>query len=68
MLFRSLQTEQIVTAVAGRVGAIQVEDPTAALDRARALAGPQGLVVVCGSLYLIGALRGVLAEKANHLR
>ena len=65
---RALQTEQIVTAVAGRMGAVQVTDPADALDRARAIAGPRGLVVVCGSLYLIGALRGVLAGKANHLR
>jgi dihydrofolate synthase/folylpolyglutamate synthase len=32
-------------------------DSRAALERARALAGPDGWVVVCGSLYLVGELR-----------
>ncbi len=32
-------------------------DPDAAFDRALQLAGPAGLVVVTGSLYLVGALR-----------
>jgi dihydrofolate synthase/folylpolyglutamate synthase len=33
------------------------QDPQAALLRARQLAGPEGWVVVCGSLYLVGELR-----------
>lgn len=31
-------------------------DPSAALEKARALAGPGGLVLVAGSLYLVGAV------------
>jgi len=32
-------------------------DPLEAIRRARAAAGPDGLVVVCGSLYLVGEVR-----------
>ena len=35
-----------------------IPDRGAALARARALAGPGGLVVVCGSLYLVGDVLG----------
>ena len=36
----------------------QIEpDPRRAVDRARAAAGPEGLVCVTGSLYLVGAVR-----------
>jgi dihydrofolate synthase/folylpolyglutamate synthase len=34
-----------------------VEDPAAALEQARALAGPEGAVLVAGSLYLLADLR-----------
>ena len=34
--------------------------PAAGLARARALAGPDGLVLVAGSLYLVGAVLGLL--------
>lgn len=34
--------------------------PARALERARALAGPQGVVIACGSLYLVGELRALL--------
>ena len=30
--------------------------PEAALDRAKELAGPDGTVLVCGSLYLVGEI------------
>jgi dihydrofolate synthase/folylpolyglutamate synthase len=33
-----------------------IDDPAAALERARALAGPDGAVLVTGSLYLLAAL------------
>jgi len=35
-------------------------EPWRALEKARALAGPGGLVLVAGSLYLVGAVLGVL--------
>ena len=37
-----------------------VADPSAALARARALARPEDLIVVAGSLYLVGAVRDTL--------
>ncbi len=39
-----------------------VADPKTALDRARALAHPEDLVVVAGSLYLVGAVLDVLEQ------
>jgi len=36
-----------------------VPDPVAALARARALAGPEGALLVTGSLYLLAALMSV---------
>lgn len=43
------------------VARVEVEEgPRTALDRARELAGPDGTVVVAGSLYLVGALRSRL--------
>jgi dihydrofolate synthase/folylpolyglutamate synthase len=48
-------------AVGGRARTVTVEsDPAAALDRA--LAGPPGPIVVAGSLYLVGAVRGRLVD------
>ena len=43
--------------------AYAVPDPKAALHRARALAGNDGIVLCAGSLYLIGALRTILREE-----
>jgi dihydrofolate synthase/folylpolyglutamate synthase len=42
--------------VASLAGGPAVESPHEALDAARVLAGPEGAVVVCGSLYLINDL------------
>jgi dihydrofolate synthase/folylpolyglutamate synthase len=36
---------------------IEREDPSAALAKSRELAGPHGIVVVTGSLYLVGAVK-----------
>jgi len=42
------------------------EDPGAALVEARRRAGPGGLVVVCGSMFLVGMLRAhVLGEPVD---
>jgi dihydrofolate synthase/folylpolyglutamate synthase len=48
-----------LAALARRAGcrAEAVESPRAAVQRARALAGRRGAVLVCGSLYLLGDLR-----------
>ena len=47
------------------LGAEMLTDVTAAVDRARELAGPNGNVLVCGSLYLVG---DVLAVRQNASR
>ncbi|MGA8923344.1 MAG: folylpolyglutamate synthase/dihydrofolate synthase family protein [Candidatus Dormiibacterota bacterium] len=46
-------------------GAHDVRPATAALARARELAGPEGNVLVCGSLYLVGEILALLAESTN---
>lgn len=42
-----------------------VDDPGAALDAARALAGPDGAVLVAGSLYLLADLRARIAAGSG---
>lgn len=42
---------------------LEREDPGAALAAARELAGPDGVVVVTGSLYLVGAVQQVLHSE-----
>ncbi|MGH2409899.1 MAG: glutamate ligase domain-containing protein, partial [Chloroflexota bacterium] len=42
-----------------------VADPPAALARARALARPEDLIVVAGSLYLVGAVRDALGPSLS---
>jgi dihydrofolate synthase/folylpolyglutamate synthase len=39
------------------------ESVTAALDRARLLAGGKGVVVITGSIYIVGEALGILAQK-----
>lgn len=48
---------------AGRVEV--VDDPSVALDRAIQDAGPQGLTVVAGSLYLVGRARARLVDDPS---
>ena len=40
-----------------------VPEPAQALERARAAAGPEGVVLAAGSLYLIGAIRTLLRKE-----
>jgi dihydrofolate synthase/folylpolyglutamate synthase len=47
------------------VEALAIEDPQEALAAARTLAGPEGAVVVCGSLYLLSDLRPRLAPASE---
>ena len=46
---------------------IECEDPGAALARARELAGPDGIVVVTGSLYVVGSVKQLLEPETWHL-
>ena len=57
---RAASPESLAASSAGR-GAVVVDDPVAALDEALAPA-PRPLVV-CGSLYLVGATRRALRER-----
>jgi dihydrofolate synthase/folylpolyglutamate synthase len=60
----------VVAATAGRFVSetVTYDDPIAALDEARRRAGPDGLVVVCGSMFLVGMLRAhVLGEPVDPL-
>ena len=50
-----------IAEVGGRVESAAT--PEAALHRARVLAGPQGLVVVAGSLYLVGAILAIVSGR-----
>ena len=54
---RGRPAETLAAAAAWRNRARAVADTREALDAARAAAGPDGLVLVTGSLYLAGALR-----------
>lgn len=61
--------EQLARLAAGLIDPIVVEpDAAQALEKARALAGPQGLVCVCGSLYLVGEVRGLMAGETSFVR
>ncbi|MCX6616069.1 MAG: hypothetical protein NTZ98_08220, partial [Acidobacteria bacterium] len=52
-------TTQVLAQLTGHLNhrIIECEDPGAALAKARDLAGPDGIVVVTGSLYLVGAVK-----------
>jgi dihydrofolate synthase/folylpolyglutamate synthase len=57
-----------LAAVAARfvTDTVACDDAVGALDEARRRAGPGGLVVVCGSMFLVGILRAhVLGEAVD---
>lgn len=56
-------SDGVADATSARVTIEAVDDPQAALARARVLAGPGGLVLVAGSLFLVGELRAVLLDE-----
>ncbi|MFO7265993.1 MAG: folylpolyglutamate synthase/dihydrofolate synthase family protein [Bacillota bacterium] len=61
--------EQLARLAEGLIGAVAVEpDSALALEQACALAGPDGLVCVCGSLYLVGEVRERLAGEISFVR
>jgi folylpolyglutamate synthase/dihydropteroate synthase len=56
--------EELAARVAAAGGSAQAEaTPEAALARARALAGPDGRVLVAGSLYLVGEVLSILEGR-----
>jgi dihydrofolate synthase/folylpolyglutamate synthase len=54
-----------LTRIAGELGleAIRADETADAIERACALAGPEGLIVVTGSFYLVGRARTLLRER-----
>lgn len=44
-----------------------IEDPFMAMEKAREKAGVKGAVIICGSLYLVGAILGRLKNKKMKL-
>lgn len=48
--------------------AVSISDPSAALSAARELAGADGLVVACGSLYLVGEILNKTFGRAQRPR
>lgn len=65
---RALPSQVLAAALTARgVRAVEHAEPAEAWVRARAAAGPGGLVIVAGSLYLVGAVRALLcAEGERH--
>jgi dihydrofolate synthase/folylpolyglutamate synthase len=59
---RSLSADDLAMTLASvlEVPTESVPEPAAALARARDLAGPEGAVLVTGSIYLVGAVRSLL--------
>lgn len=57
----------VVAAAARALGvdAVTASSPVDALDKALALAGPDDLILVAGSLYLVGAVRSALIRRAG---
>jgi dihydrofolate synthase/folylpolyglutamate synthase len=61
---RAAPPEEIARRAGGAAsGAAQESDPRRALALARRRAGPRGLVVVAGSLYLVGAVTRILKSS-----
>jgi dihydrofolate synthase/folylpolyglutamate synthase len=57
---RGLAPEAIVASLAGRLPAVAIDDPAAAVRTALERAAPDEAVLVTGSLFLVGAAYGVL--------
>jgi dihydrofolate synthase/folylpolyglutamate synthase len=63
-------TTQVLAQLTGHLNhrIIECEDPGAALAKARDLAGPDGIVVVTGSLYLVGSVRQLLEVPGSRFQ
>jgi len=58
---RGIETAELLRIAGPRFSTVEaVDDPAAALGRARELAGARGTVLVTGSLYLVGEILGVI--------
>ncbi|SEH25605.1 bifunctional folylpolyglutamate synthase/dihydrofolate synthase [Selenomonas sp. KH1T6] len=66
---RAEAAAELVRRVSGRVSHVEAyEDNEEALDRALELAGKNRLLVLCGSLYLVGGLRQSLLARRGRER
>ncbi|HEY8417771.1 MAG TPA: folylpolyglutamate synthase/dihydrofolate synthase family protein [Limnochordales bacterium] len=64
-----VEPAELARRAAGLVPETAVEiDPLAAVARAKELAGTEGLVVVAGSLYLVGESQGLMAGELQGVR
>ena len=63
---RRAATPQALAAVTGHLNlrVLEREEPGDALELARELAGPDGVVAVTGSLYLVGEIRQLVLERS----
>jgi dihydrofolate synthase/folylpolyglutamate synthase len=70
VLPRAASAEEIQAAAPARNGAVVIcSDPVRAVERAVEACAPEDVVLVCGSLYLVGAVKEALAEgKLGFLR
>lgn len=67
---RAATTEEIKRAVPPGIDSSRITlapSPIEALKRARAETPPHGIILITGSLYLVGEIRGALREQAAHL-
>lgn len=63
---RAARPEEIAAIVQERLGPVEiVSDPVEALERAARLAGPDGAVLVTGSLYLVGEVLAALEGRSS---
>jgi dihydrofolate synthase/folylpolyglutamate synthase len=60
---RGLDPERVAATLAGRFPVETVAQPRAALARAREVAGPDGAVLVTGSLFLVGEAYAALGAR-----
>jgi len=61
---RSLPPQELLAALPGATtGVLAADDPLAALAAARTAVGPGGLVVVAGSIFLVGEVRAALTGE-----
>jgi len=66
---RALDAASLATALSRRgLDAVAEDDIEAAVERALALAGPEDLVVVTGSFYLVGSARSYLRRRGFPFR
>lgn len=63
---RALPAQTLAEALAARGVRVMVDtEPAEAWVRARQAAGPDGLVIIAGSLYLVGAVRALLCAEGD---